>query len=170
MRQHEGNYRIEALDKHNRDQFSCGIDSLDRYLQQQARQEARKHVATPFVLIEPPQDVVLGYYTLSSCGVDLGEWPEALAKKLPRYALIPVTLLGRLAIDEHHHGHKLGQRLLMDALYRSWLASSQVASMAVIVDAISAEATEFYQHYDFIPFPRHAKRLFLPMQTIGTLF
>jgi GNAT superfamily N-acetyltransferase len=39
-----------------------------------------------------------------------------IAKKLPRYPLIPATLLGRLAVDERHHGEGIGEFLLMDAL------------------------------------------------------
>jgi len=30
--------------------FSCGVESLDRYLREQASQDARKRAAAPFVL------------------------------------------------------------------------------------------------------------------------
>ena len=38
----EQEYIIEQLDKHNRANFSCGIDELDRYLQNQTSQEIKK--------------------------------------------------------------------------------------------------------------------------------
>ena len=48
-------YRIEPLGKsHDRASFSCGSAALDRYLQQQARQDAEKSIAAPFVLTVPP--------------------------------------------------------------------------------------------------------------------
>lgn len=100
----------------------------------------------------------------------MGDLPEALAKKLPLYPLVPVTLLGRLALDENYQGKSLGQFLLLDALYRSLMAAEQVASVAVIVDAISDEAREFYEHYGFIVFPNHTHRLFLHMWTISEMF
>ena len=39
---------IELLAKHHdRTNFQCGSETLDRYLQQQARQDAQKHVPPP---------------------------------------------------------------------------------------------------------------------------
>jgi len=62
----------------------------------------------------------------------------------------------------------LGELLLMDALHRSWLASRQVASWAVVVDAKEG-AREFYLKYDFIPLVTQPGRLFLPMKSIETV-
>ena len=133
-RQVDGSYRIEPIDDaHIRDLFSCGIDSLDHYLQRQAGQDARRRVAAPFVLVEPPLSVVIGYYTLSSGAVELGDLPQPIVKKLPRYPSIPVTLLGRLAVDEGQRGKRLGEKLLMDAMYKSLQGSQQIVSAAVIV-------------------------------------
>jgi predicted GNAT family N-acyltransferase len=96
----------------------------------------------------------------------LGELPKELIKKLPRYPEVPATLLGRLAIDITCRGQGLGEYLLSDALYRSLASSKEVASFAVIVDAIDERARDFYLHFNFIPFPESHNRLFLPMKTI----
>ena len=41
-------HSIELLAKHHdRTNFQCGSETLDRYLQQQARQDAQKHVPPP---------------------------------------------------------------------------------------------------------------------------
>jgi predicted GNAT family N-acyltransferase len=166
-----GRYSIDPLGKeHDRDAFQCGTEELDRYLRQQAGQEGRRHVATSFVLIEPPEAQIIGYYTLSSASVDHDTWPLEIAQKLPRYPQMPVTLLGRLAVDGNHRGAGHGERLLMDALHRSWQVSRQVASMAVIVDAIDVKAREFYEAFDFVVFPDQERRLFLPMATVAMLF
>lgn len=58
-------------------------------------------------------------------GADCG-----LVKKLPRYPQLPVTLLGRLAIDEPRKGQGLGQFLLMDVLYMSLQAATAIAAIA----------------------------------------
>lgn len=164
-------YRVEALGKqHDRSQFSCGSELLDQYLRAQAGQDARKHVAAPFVLCEGEGNTVLGYYTLSGISVDIGAWPENVVKKLPRYPVLPATLLGRLAIDRQLQGKGAGEYLLMDALHRSLQTAHQVAALAVIVDAKDARAVAFYRHYEFTPFEDQPARLFLPMGVIEKLF
>jgi GNAT superfamily N-acetyltransferase len=70
--------------------------------------------------------------------------PEDVARRLPRYPLVPATLIGRLAIDRRYHGQGWGSFLFMDALHRC--SRSEVASFAVIVDAFDDDARAFYVH------------------------
>ena len=164
-------FRIEPLDKkHDRTAFSCGNTPLDRYLHEQAGQDQRRNVAASFVLTEVNKRIVFGYYTLSAFSVNLGDLPQNMARKLARYPNVPTTLIGRLVVDLKSHGQRFGEFLLMDALYRCLYHANEVASFAVVVDAIDDQARAFYEHYDFLPLPRHRNRLFLPMQTIGQLF
>ena len=164
-------YRVDVLGKqHDRAPFSCGSAALDRYLQQQARQDAEKSVAAPFVLTAPPAPRVLGYYTLSSSLVNISELPDPLAKKLPRYPQLPVTLIGRLAVDVNMKGKGLGQFLLMDALHRCLAAASNIAAMAVVVDAKDDAAEAFYRHFGFSPLQQQPRRLYLSMKTVAGLF
>ena len=167
----QSDYRVEPLGQHhNRKAFSSGVEPLDHYLREQAGQDARRRVAAPFVLREGESDAVLGYYTLSALSIDVGAWPEDVARKLPRYPVVPATLLGRLAVDRSLRGRGMGEYLLMDALRRALIASRQVAAVAVIVDAKDDNAVAFYRRYGFIPFADQANRLFLPMGTIEQLF
>lgn len=167
----EKRYRVEAFGRqHERSGFSCGSAPLDQYLQTQAGQDARKRVAAPFVLCEGQEHTVLGYYTLSAISVDIGEWPENVAKKFPRYPVVPATLMGRLAIDKRLQGQGAGEYLLMNALQRSLQASRQVAAVAVIVDAKDDAAAALYRRYEFVPFKDQPGRLFLPMGIIEKLF
>ena len=96
--------------------------------------------------------------------------PDALVKKLPRYPQLPVTLLGRLAVDESMKGRGIGQFLLMDALRRSLESAAHIAAMAMIVDAKDDAAASFYGHFSFAPLQQQPRRLFLPMKTIAGLF
>ena len=155
---------------HDRKSFDCGSEDLNRYLREQARQDAEKRVAAPFVLTQSGSSAVLGFYTLSASIIPVDELPPHLMKKLPRYGLLPVTLLGRLAVDQSVSGRGVGEFLLVDALRRSLGASQQIASMAVIVDAKHERAENFYRHFGFAPFQQTPLRLFLPMQHIAQLF
>ncbi|MEA5505122.1 GNAT family N-acetyltransferase [Halotia wernerae UHCC 0503] len=161
-------YLIEPLGKHDRAAFSCGVEILDRYLKQQAGQDARKRVAAPFVLVEKSSGIIAGYYTLSSTSIKFEELPIELSKKLPKYPIVPATLLGRLAVDQNYRQKGLGEMLLMDALYRS--LKSEIATIAVVVDAKDDAARSFYEHYDFIRFPDFSHRLFLKIETIAKMF
>lgn len=156
--------------QHDRAGFSCGIEALDTYLRERARQDARKRIAAPFVLTAGEDPKVIGYYTLSAISIVLEEFPQEIARKLPHYPVIPATLLGRLAVSSAHRREGLGEYLLMDALYRAWSHSTTIASFAVVVDAINEDAARFYARYEFRPFPHQALRLFLPMQKIAQLF
>lgn len=164
-------YRVVPLAKsHERGAFSCASAPLDRYLQQQARQDAEKRVAAPFVLTEPPSNAILGFYTLSASQVMADELPAELTKKLPRYPQLPVTLLGRLAVAQAQEGKGFGASLLMDALHRSLTAAAGIAAMAIVVDAKDKAADAFYQHFDFRPLQQQPTRLFLPMKIVAGLF
>lgn len=164
-------YSIQPLGRHHdRAAFSCGREVLDQYLKKQASQDARRYYAAPFVLVEEGGKDVLGYYTLSSFGVNLEELPEEMTKKLPHYPMVPATLLGRLAVDENHHGKGLGELLLMDALHRSLTQADVIGSVAVVVEAMDKKAFEFYKIFEFLPFADRKDRLFMPMNTILKLF
>jgi len=162
-------YSFEALADHDRSSFSCGVPELDNYLRQQASQDARRKVAAPFVMVDQARDIV-GYYTLAAYGIRAAELPVELARKLPKYPLMPATLLGRLAVSQRHRGQKLGKMLLMDALYRSWKNTAEIASVGVVAEAIDDAARDFYLHHEFIPLAEHARKLFIAMKTIQKAF
>lgn len=161
---------VEPLRRqHDRAAFHCGEEALDCYLKQQARQDADKRVAAPFVAINPSDTRALGYYTLSASVLTLADLPDDLARKLPRYPQLPVTLLGRLAVDQANKGKGLGEHLLLDALNRSLAHADQIAAMAVVVDAKGDAAARFYGHYGFMPLQAQPRRLFVPMATVAKL-
>lgn len=164
-------YRVERLGRHHdRAAFSCGEESLDGYLRRQARQDDDRNVARVFVLYDPQDDRIAGYYTLSASSVQLEGLPPDAQRKLPRYPSVPVVLLGRLATDVGYQGQELGEALLFDALRRALEASTQqIAAVAVIVDALHDRARSFYERYGFQQFTDNEDRLFLPMQTIEQL-
>ena len=161
------NRDIRLFDKkYSRKYFDCGNTVLNRYLQQQMTQDIKRKLAVAYVLEDEAK--VIGFYTLSASAVYIGDISSSTAKKLPKYPLVPVSLLGRLAIDKVYQGQGLGDLLLMDALYRCKVSAQHVASYAVVVDAIEAKAESFYQSYGF-DFLLN-QQLFLPMQKIDTLF
>ncbi|HEY2386097.1 MAG TPA: GNAT family N-acetyltransferase [Candidatus Binatia bacterium] len=161
-------YRIEPLAaRHDRANFSCGQQALDAYLRERARREMANHTAAVFVAVPTNEPhVIAGYYTLSSMTVDAAALPARTARKLPRYPMLPATLLGRLAVTQQHQGRGLGEHLLIDALGRSLATTASVVSVAVVVDPVDDRARAFYAKYQFIALADRPSRLFLSMGTI----
>jgi predicted GNAT family N-acyltransferase len=160
-------YRVEPLGSdYDRNGFSCGNPALDAYIRQQAGQDVKRKLAAVFVLTQDGKNIA-GYYTLSAHAIQADELPPAMSKKLPRLP-VPVTLLGRMAISDRLKGKGLGEFVLLSALERAWIGSTQIASWAVIVDA-KVGSRDFYLKYSFLPLPNSPHRLFLPIKTIEGL-
>jgi len=164
----EDKLRVEPLaPSHDRSGFECGVEPLDRYFRTQAAQDERKNLAARFVLLLA-DGTVAGYYALSATSVQLAELPARTAGRLPRYPLVPATLLGRLAVDRRQQGKGYGRFLLADALHRA--ARSEIASFAVIVEAKNDSARRFYERESFLALRDQPMKLFRPMADIRRLF
>ena len=160
--------RVEPLTaEHDRSAFSSGVPPLDRYLREQAGQDARRRIAAPFVAVDPASRIC-GFYTLSATSILLTDLPPEPAKRLPRYPRLPATLLGRLATDLTARGVGLGRFLLVDAMHRAW--RSELASFAFVVDAKDEAAVRFYRRESFIALPTDVQRLVRRMSDIAALY
>jgi hypothetical protein len=93
---------------------TCSIDTFVS-----ASQDIRRRVATCFVAVNITSQDVAGYYTLTATSVALNALSFEIAKKLPRYPVVPAALLGRLAVSRRYRGQGLGGILLADALKRT---------------------------------------------------
>ena len=152
---------------HQRAEFDCGEESLNRYLRQYASQHQRKNIGRVYVVVAPGDDRVLGYYTLANGSVEFQSVPHA--KGLPKEYPIPVILLARLAVDRSMQGQGLGAMLLFDALRRAVAAAETSAAYAVIVDALHESAKAFYQRHHLEESLDNPLRLFLPLHDIVAL-
>jgi len=162
--------RIEALaPHHDREAFSCGVDSLDRYFRTQAGQDVRRRANGVFVLVAAEAlETVLGYYTLCATSLPQGDVPAAARKRVPRYPVVSATLLGRLAVSLTRQGEGLGSLLLADAVQRAYTSAETIGSSMVVVDSLNERAAAFYESFGFQPLPE-SPRLVLPMSSIEEL-
>lgn len=99
------------------------------------------------------------------------------------YEELPVTLLGRLAIDARWRGYALGPMLLAKAFEKILAAAQQVASIGVVVDPVNERIAHWYQQMGFLalhtlpgaeevasePVPQLPGRLYLPMKGVKQL-
>jgi ribosomal protein S18 acetylase RimI-like enzyme len=156
-------FSIEALNSgHNRTGFSSGVEPLDRYFRELVTQDIKRRLSNCFVALDAV-GVVAGYYIFAAASLPLTELSADEKHRLPRYALLPAGLIGRLAVDQKYQGQQLGSALIMDAAARA--ARAESAIFALIVDAKNDSAITFYQRHGFRSFASRPASLFLPIAT-----
>jgi GNAT superfamily N-acetyltransferase len=166
----EPRFRFEPLGSHHdRAAFSCGVESLDRYLQRQARQDVDRGIAAVTVMVDSETELIAGYYSLSASSVQPIDLPESTTRKLPNYPSLPAILIGRLALDERFHGQGLGELLLLNALGNARRLTAHIGAIAVIVDAIDDRARRFYEHFGFVRLASNEYRLAIGMKAVDRL-
>jgi GNAT superfamily N-acetyltransferase len=155
-------FRIEQLSAdHDRSLFESGSSQLDRYFREQASQDIKRRIASCFVAVGIRNEEVAGYYTLAAASVALTALTTEIARKLPRYPVVPAALLGRLAVAREYQGKGLGGLLLVNAVLRT--ARAELGVFAMLVDAKDEAAQRFYEHYGFTLLPETGRRLCLPI-------
>jgi GNAT superfamily N-acetyltransferase len=152
---------------HARTDFDCGVESLNLFLKQQAGQNAKKDFSQTFAAVsEAESPYIVGYYTLAMSSLDYDQLPKE--KHLPRYP-IPVAHLGRLAVDLQHRGRRIGEYLLLHALWRVQLLSQEIGVFAVEVKALDEAAGRFYGKYGFVPLADDPIHLYITLKSIRKL-
>jgi ribosomal protein S18 acetylase RimI-like enzyme len=160
-------YRCEALAAHHvRERFRCGVAELDRYFRQLVTQDIRRRVTTCFVAVAA-DGIVAGFYTLASAGIPVNDLPPEVARRLPRYPVLPAARIGRLAVDSGYRRRGIGGILVMDAAARALRAEQ--ANFALLVDAKDESAAAFYRHHGFAALASRPHTLFLPLATAAKL-
>ncbi|MEI9414849.1 GNAT family N-acetyltransferase [Mesorhizobium sp. Cs1321R2N1] len=145
---------------HDLEFFQSGTESLDQWLRRRARANQVSGASRTYVVAEGTR--VVGYYCLSSGGLDLAEAPGIIRRNMPDP--IPMVVLGRLAVDASWQGKGLGAALLQDAVLRAGRAATILGIRGVFVHAISDEAKAFYEHYGFAASPKNPMTLALSLK------
>lgn len=175
--------------EHDASQFTSNLASIKKYIQEQALRDVSSHASSVFVLTEPGDMIIRGYYSLSSLSIVFSELPEKVQKRLPRYPETSAILLGRLGVNrdyshklQHDLGSKprLGEMLLANAQIRCLKNSTNVGSALLAIDAEMPSAEEqkngaidplpFYTRYGFVPLTANPRRVIKTMRAIETEF
>src|SRR5258708_25285844 len=99
--------------------FDCGVPVLNSYLQQYARQDLERGVATPYVLVPSTNPIeIAGFYTLTATAVKLPAFPGATIQRPPKYPLFPAPPLRRPAARLQYRNTRFCPYLLLATLDR----------------------------------------------------
>src|SRR5207247_10589711 len=114
-------------------------------LHQHALQSAERRISRSFVAVTTPDSTtILGYHTTLVTTLEVTEVPAKLGK-----ARIPALLLARVAVDRQFQRQGVGELLLFDVLGRAVVISEQTGLYAVVLDALTETAKDFYRRYGF---------------------
>lgn len=152
--------KFELAKNFNVKAFSCGVPELDKYATQLLKQDVKRGLTSCYCIEDSGN--LIGFYTLSSASVDASQY-LSVRDGVGKYLPVPVTLIGRLAVDVSHQGAGIGPVMLLDAISRAIDASDVIASKALIVDAINQKAISFYESFGFSLIP-DSNRLLLTIE------
>lgn len=139
-----------APDQHDVSTFSCGEESLDIWIREQALASAKRGTARTWVWSADDGRVV-GYYALAAHKVARERVPSRLARGGPQE--VPAVLLAKLALSREFQGRGLGAVLAADAMTRVIEATQTVAARLVVVDALHEKVAQFYETLGFRRIP-----------------
>jgi len=175
---HQKYYIIEPFDpvRHDRANFSCGIRQIDNYFQKTANKLAKANNVRLFVMVDPENTSVIGFYSLNSHSVDYTELPGKFARTRPVHGQIPAAYISMIGRDRRYSGLGFGTDLLVDALKRIARAGDSIGIAVVLLDVFDcgdpervARRKTLYEDFGFMPLPSNPLRLFLPVGTVHTL-
>ncbi len=174
---------------HDASQFSSNLVSIRKYIQEQAHRDVSSYTSSVFVLTEPSEMIIRGYYSLSSLSIVFKELPDKVQKRLPRYTETSAILLGRLGVDRDYSkklldatgsNPRLGELLLTDAQIRGLKNSKDVGSALFVIDAEMPSKEEqkngardplpFYAKYGFVPLAANPRRVVKTMRAVAEEF
>lgn len=146
--------------------FDCGHPSLNAFLKQRAFKNEQRKASRSYV-VTSDAGAVVGYYSLAAGAMPLSQAPGVVRRNMPDP--LPVTVLGRLAVDIRHGGRGLGRGMLREAMQRTLNHSLGIGSCALIVHAIDDNAVAFYTSFAFLRFPPADERrtLWMPVSRIA---
>lgn len=152
--------------EHDLSGFDCGEPALNDWLHHRALKNESRFSRT-YVVCQGNR--VVAYFCISAGAVERGAAPGKVRRNAPD--TIPVSVIGRLAVDRDHAGKGLGADILSDALRRIAIASQSIGIGAVLVHAKDDAAKRFYLRCaEFIEYPEDSRTLFLPIETAVAAF
>jgi len=138
----------EIARTHDRKSFDCGVTELNQFLMHQARQKAAKNISKTYVACQDTEPKrIVGYHTLTGYSVTIPP-THKYYKKYPHP--LSAVKLARLAVAISDQRQGLGERLLIDAIYRTVTVAQQISAIGLFIDPMTPQVVPFYQQYGFL--------------------
>ena len=140
--------------------FNCKTLSLDEWLKNRALANQIHGGSRTYVLCN--RNHVIGYYALAVGSVLQEDTHGRFRRNMPN--LIPIVVLGRLAIDYAWQKRGLGRALVQDVILRINRAADIIGVRGILVHALSDQAKSFYESVGFVSSPLHPLTLMVSIK------
>jgi GNAT superfamily N-acetyltransferase len=150
---------------HEIELFDSGVAALDNWLKRRARGNQASGASRTYMVCE--QRRVVAYYALAAGGVYIESAPGRVRRNMPDP--VPVSMLGRLAIERTYQKRGLGRALMQDASKRVLQAADIIGIRGIVVHAISEDAKAFYLAVGFEVSPLQPMTLMATLADLKTL-
>lgn len=140
----------------DRSGFDCGREAMNQWFRRHAWDNQQSNISRTTVFCDAGDGVIAGYITLSMGQIERAFMPKAAQRNTP--AVIPVFLLGQLAVDLRFQGQGLSKSLLFYAFNTAVHAARDIGSFGVLTHPLDESAREFYRHFGFEELPGDARR------------
>lgn len=151
---------------HDLSDFDCGEPVLNDWLKHRALKNESRFSRT-YVVCDG--NAVVAYFCIAAGSVERMAAPGKVRRNAPD--VIPISVIGRLAVSRAYAGRGLGADILSDALRRIAVASQSIGIGAVLVQAKDDDAKRFYLACaEFTEYPADSRTLFLPIETVIAAF
>ena len=149
----------------NRTDFDCGHAVLNHWFQRHAWGNEKVNSSRTYVMVEEGGVNVVGYVTLATGQIERNFLQKSKQRNMPD--LVPVLILGQLAIDIKYQGQGVGSRLLQFALQLTIATSRSVGTVGVLTHPLYPDVRAFYEKWGFIELLGDPKRsMFLSVKDL----
>ncbi|MCY3569702.1 MAG: GNAT family N-acetyltransferase [Chloroflexi bacterium] len=142
-------------------EFDCGRPVLDGWPVSRVLRNEQEGGSRTYVVSDDGK--VIGYYCLAAGSVMRRAAPGKIRRNMPE--LIPVVLLGRLAVTRSHQGKGIARALVRDAVLRTLQAAEIAGIRTLLVHSLDEDAAAFYRNLGFVESPIDPLVLMLPLAT-----
>ena len=152
--------------------FDCTELALNEFLLKYAAENELRGLSSTHLFCqqsnEQTEPEILGYFSLATTVIDVGQLPKELTKRYPNYVKKnpTITLLARLALDKQHQGKKLGGLMLIHMINTAVMGWKYVNSIGLLIHAKNEKVAEFYEYHGFRRLPENQLHLFMPRQEV----
>jgi len=152
--------QIESLSRsHASADFDCGEPDLNEWLRRYARQNQSRHLSRTLVATDSGSSKVFGYCTISVTTV-------ADSKSYRKGYVIPVLLIGRVAVELEAQGQGIGRLLLATALNLALEIDAKVGIQQVMITANNSSLARYYERFGFKVVDPESLTLALPINDL----
>ena len=156
--------RVERLDAQDLSGFDCGQARMNEWLKRQAKESMRGRSAVVYLAYDGIN--LVGYFSLSNGAILRDDAPLKIRTGQP--SMIPLVLLGRLAVDIRWQRRGFAERMFMAACQLSVEVAQRSGVVAIRVDALDDSAAAFWEKVGcFEAHPTAPNRLFLPLKGVA---